>query len=390
MVFDFDEIVDRKGSDCYKWDKRPEALPMWVADMDFRCAPAIVDALQKRVDHGVFGYSFIPKRWSEAYRTWWGERHGLEIDSQWLIFCTGVIPAISSVVRKLTTPGENVVVQSPVYNVFYNSIKNNGRNVLENELVLENGAYHIDFDDLENKLADPQTTLMLLCNPQNPSGTIWDEATLARIGEMAQRNHVVVVSDEIHCDVCDPGSAYVPFARVSETCARNSVTCLAPTKSFNIAGIKTAAVMVVDDNLRHKVWRALNTDEVAEANSFAIDAACAAFGESGEWLDQMCAYVAENKRLACEFIAREVPQVSAISGPATYLLWLDCRQVTNDSDAFGEYLIEHAGLWLNSGNAYGKGGQGFMRMNLACPRSTLEEGLRRFAEGVRVSGGRFF
>ena len=279
MRYDFDKMTDRRGTGSLKWDVPERELPMWVADMDFETAPEIREALRRRVEHGVFGYNVVTRDWYEAYQGWWGRRHHLEMEQDWLVFCTGVVPAISSAVRKLTTVGENVLVQTPVYNIFFNSIRNNGRNILESPLVYDGGEYSIDFGDLEEKLADPQTTLMLLCNPHNPVGKIWDRETLARIGELCARHHVLVLSDEIHCDLTDPGYEYVPFAAVSDVCRDNSVTCLAPTKAFNLAGLQTAAVMVPDSVIRHKLERGLNTDEVAEPNSFAVGAAVAASRE---------------------------------------------------------------------------------------------------------------
>lgn len=325
--FDFDTPIDRSGTFSLKWEEAGDALPMWVADMDFATAPAIREALRRRLDHGVFGYSIVPPEWNRAYADWWKDRHGLTIDPESLIFTTGVIPAISSMVRKLTTPAENVLIQTPVYNIFFNSILNNGRRALEAPLAYDGrGHYSVDWNVLESKLADPQTTLMILCNPHNPTGMIWDRATLARLGELCWKHHVTVISDEIHCDLTDPGYGYVPFASAGEHCAMNSVTCLAPTKTFNIAGLHTAAVMAPDPVLRHKVWRGLNTDEVAEPNAFAVDAAIAAFGRGGEWLDALRAYLADNKREAHAMIdaynasAPLNRQVRLLEGHATYLM----------------------------------------------------------------------
>ena len=277
VIYDFGTPVARRGMDSLKWDVAEGELPMWVADMDFQTAPEIRQALMERMAHGVFGYSVVPERWYDAYIQWWKTRHGYTMERDWLIFCTGVVPAISSIVRKLTTPAEKVLIQTPVYNIFFNSILNNGRQVLESPLRYDGEAYGIDFADLEEKLSDPQTTLMILCNPHNPVGKIWDAETLRRIGALCKKYNVVVVSDEIHCDLTDPGTGYVPFASVSEECRENSITCIAPTKAFNMAGLQTAAVSVHNPVLRHKVWRGLNTDEVAEPNAFAVEAAVAAF-----------------------------------------------------------------------------------------------------------------
>ena len=268
--YDFDNVPDRHNTGSLKYDYglkrmgRSDLMPMWVADMDFPLPKEILERIKNRTDHGIFGYTDIPDVWYQAYMDWWKKRHGLEIEKDQLVFCTGVIPAISSAVRKLTTPAENVLIQTPVYNIFYNSILNNGRRVLESPLIYENGGYRIDWEDLEKKLSDPQTTLMILCNPHNPIGKIWDRETLKRIGALAEKYGVTILSDEIHCDITDPGKSYVPFAAASDICARISVTCMAPTKCFNIAGLQTAAVMVPAPFLRHKMWRALNTDEVAE------------------------------------------------------------------------------------------------------------------------------
>lgn len=382
MPFDFDTPVDRRGTDALKWDVADSELPMWVADMDFAAAPGIRAALQKRLDHGVFGYATVPQEWYAAYQSWWARRHHLAIEHDWLVFCTGVVPALSSVVRKLTTPGENVLIQTPVYNIFFNSIRNNGRNVLESPLRYEGGAYSVDFADLEARLADPQTTLMILCNPHNPVGKIWDRQTLAEIGRLAARHHVVVVSDEIHCDLTDPGAEYIPFAAVNEECRKNSVTCLAPTKAFNLAGLQTAAVCVPDPVLRHKVWRALNTDEVAEPNAFAVPAAVAAFTGGEAWLDALRDYLFANKQTAAAFIRQHLPQLHLVPSQATYLLWVDCRALCADAADLQRHLRQTTGLYVSEGGQYGAAGAAFLRLNIACPRQTLADGLARLRAGV--------
>ena len=295
MNFDFDKITDRTDTASLKWEIRENELPMWVADMDFETAPAVTQAIRNRAAHQIFGYNIVPPQWNEAYCSWWSSRHHFEMQPEWLVFCTGVVPAISSIVRKMTTIGENVLVQTPCYNIFFNSIVNNGRHILESPLVYAEGEYHIDYEDLERKLSDPQTSMMILCNPHNPIGRIWDRQTLERIGELCWQHHVLVLSDEIHCDLTDPGLEYTPFASVSEHCAQNSITCMAPTKAFNMAGLQTAAIMAQNENIRRKAERGLNTDEVAEPNSFAVPVTVAAFTEGGEWLDALRNYIYENK-----------------------------------------------------------------------------------------------
>jgi cystathionine beta-lyase len=380
--YDFDSIIDRRSTFSCKWGYEGNKLPMWVADMDFKSAPEILEALQKRLDNGIFGYTYIPDEWYEAYQSWWKKRHNLDIAKEYLIFCTGVVPAISTAVRKLTSIAENVVIQTPVYNVFFNSIKNNGRNVLESPLVYSNGEYSINWEDLEEKLADPQTSLMILCNPHNPIGKIWDKQTLERIGNLCEKYNVTVISDEIHCDLIDPEKEYIPFASVSETCANISVTCIAPTKTFNIAGLQTAAVMIPNDKLNHKMWRALNTDEVAEPNAFAVDATIAAFTKGGAWLDALREYIKTNKDLVRAFIREKIPEISVVQSEATYLLWLDCTKITNDSIALTEFIRNETGLFLSNGTQYGGNGNCFMRFNPACPRKLLQDGLSCLKQGI--------
>lgn len=381
MDFQFDESVDRRNTGSMKWDVAKGELPMWVADMDFRTAPGIIEKITERATQGVFGYTVVTDEWYQSYQTWWKKRHDFEIRKEWLVFCTGVVPAISSIVRKVTTVGENVVVLTPVYNIFFNSILNNGRNVLESRLKYDGSRYRIDLDDLEEKLSDPQTTLFILCNPHNPVGKIWERETLERIGDLCSKHHVLVLSDEIHCDITEPGWEYTPFASVSENCRTNSITCVAPTKAFNLAGLQTAAVIVPDDHLRHKVSRGLNTDEVAEPNVFAAIAPIAAFTCGGEWLDSLRNYLWENRAFAEEYIKKEIKGISPVPARATYLLWLDCRNMSGSSTQFCHFIRSHSGLYLSDGNEY-RNGEGFLRMNLACPRQQVEDGLKRLKESV--------
>lgn len=382
MKYNFDEKTDRRRIGAVKWDVKENELPMWVADMDFQAAPEIRKALSERVAHGVFGYTDIPGEWYDAYINWWRTRHGYEIQRDTLIFTTGVIPAISTCVRKLSYPAEKVVVLTPVYNIFFNSIINNGRFVLECPLGCENGAYFINWADLEEKLSDPQASLLIFCNPHNPVGKIWTKEELTKVGKLCKKYGVTVISDEIHCDITAPGKSYVPFAAACDLCAEISVTCIAPTKAFNLAGIQTAAVMVPNPFLRHKVWRALNTDEVAEPNAFACETAIAAFTEGAGWLEEMRAYVFENRKIAEEFIEKHIPGIKAVRGEATYLLWLDCSEITADSKTLCQEIREKTGLILSNGTQYGKTGEAFLRMNLATTRENVLDGLNRLKKSV--------
>ena len=382
MKYDFDQPVNRENTLSLKWDVKPGVLPMWVADMDFRCAPAIEKAIRERTDNGVFGYTVIGDEWYDAYISWWKRRHGFEIKKDWLMFVTGVVPAISSAVRKFTTPNENVVIQTPVYNIFFNSIINNGARVLENPLKFDGEKYDMDFEDLEKKFSDPQTTLMILCNPHNPVGKIWNREELREVGRLAEKYNVTVISDEIHCDLCDPGFEYVPFASVDETCRSVSITCIAPTKAFNLAGIQTAAIYSANENLRHKINRAINTDEVAEPNVFAAIIPQAAFNQSEDWLDELRQYLFDNKQFVRQFIKENIPEIKVIDSNATYLLWLDCSAVCKDATVLKDYLAEKAGLLLSEGEEYGQCGKSFLRLNTATCRSRIEIGLNFLKKGI--------
>ncbi len=377
--FGFDEINERRHTGSLKWDVKEDELPMWVADMDFKTAPAVREAVAKKAAEGIFGYHIIPEEWYQAYINWWDKRHSLKLEKEGLIFTTGVIPAISSIVRKLTTPAEKVLVQTPVYNIFFNSIFNNGRYIVKNPLKLTDAGYVVDFEDLEEKLKDPQLTLMLLCNPQNPSGRIWDKDTLLQIGELCKKYGVTVVSDEIHCDLCEPGYSYVPFASVSETNRKISISCFSASKAFNVAGLNSAAVYIEDPFIRHKVWRGLNTDEVAEPGAFAICSTVAAFNEGGEWLDALNAYIAENRKLAAEAI-KAIKGLKLMDSHATYLLWIDARGAEDGGTGLADKIRKRTGLYITDGEEYGT--PGFLRMNIACPKGILEDGLKRLKEAL--------
>ena len=388
MKYDFDKIVSREGTCAEKTDRlmqlfgRNDLISMWVADMDFETAPSIVDAISQKADKGVFGYTVAPDEYFDAVCSWWRRRHDFHMRKEWIICSTGVVPVISSVIRKLTTAGENVLIQPPVYNIFYNCIRNNGRHPLENGLVYANGNYSIDFDDLERKLADPQTSLMLLCNPHNPVGKVWNRETLSRIGCLCARHNVLVVSDEIHCDLTRPGTDYTPFAGVSDVCEQNSITCIAPTKTFNLAGLQTAAAVVPNPVLRHKVSRGLNTDEVAEPNAFAVEATIAAFTGGESWLQELKAYIQQNKDTAADYIGQHIPEIRVVRSDATYLVWIDCSALACPSDELCRFIRKETGLLLSAGSDYGPNGEYFLRMNVAAPRNRILDGLSRLKNGI--------
>lgn len=380
MKYDFDEIIDRRGTNCVKWDsaENPDVLPMWVADMDFRTAPAIIDALRRRVDHGIFGYTRVPQNYYDAITGWFARRHGWNIDKNWIIYTSGVVPALSAIIKALTMPGDKVLIQTPVYNCFFSSIRNNGCEIVESSLVHADNTYSIDFEDLERKASNPKVKAMILCNPHNPAGRVWGRDELIRIGEICIRHDVVVIADEIHCELVMPGYEHTPFASISEDFSRHSVSCVSPSKAFNIAGLQIANIVCADAGRRAKIDRAINVNEVCDVNPFGVIALQAAYNEGAEWLDQLLEYIHGNYEYMRRFCEEHLPDFPITKLEGTYLVWMDCRTFGMTSAELEKVLIQDAKLWLNAGTMYGKDGEGFMRWNIACPRARMIEGLKRF------------
>lgn len=381
----FDELTERRDTNSVKWDSDrsyPDLLPMWVADMDFKTAPCIIDALAKRVNHGIFGYCRVPEAYYSATVDWMRRRHGAHFDMEWIIYTSGVVPAISAVIKALTSPGDAVLVQTPVYNCFFSSIRNNGCRMVENRLIYEDSTYRIDFDDLERKLAMPEVKLMLICNPHNPAGRVWTREELSRIGELCLRHDVVPVSDEIHCELTYKGHDYTPFASISKEFAAGSVTCMSPSKAFNIAGLQIANIICADRQMRTRIDKAININEVCDVNPFGVDALIAAYTSGEEWLDQLREYLWGNYQTVCEFIRKELPDVGVTRLEGTYLVWLDLRHTGATSTEIKQHLLGESHLWLTEGTLYGEAGDGFMRMNIACPKSRLIDGLSRLKLGM--------
>lgn len=382
MKYDFDKTIDRRATNSYKWDSAPEGvLPMWVADMDFRTAPAIIDALQKRVVHGIFGYTRVPDAYYDAVTSWFSRRHGWDIDREWIIYTSGVVPAVSAVIKALTVPGDKVIVQTPVYNCFFSSIRNNGCEIMSNPLRRTADTYEMDFDALERCAADPRAKVMLLCNPHNPAGRVWTPDELTRLGNICLRNGVTVVADEIHCELVYQGFKYTPFASLSDAFLHRSVTCVSPSKAFNIAGLQIANIVAFDNDLRSRIDKAININEVCDVNPFGVAATIAAYNEGEEWLNQLVDYLHGNYEAMAEFCRRELPEFPITRLEGTYLVWMDCSSLGMPSDALEHALLDDARLWLNAGTMYGA--EGYMRWNIACPRSVMLDGLNRFLNFVR-------
>lgn len=382
MRYNFSEMVDRRHTGSIKWDVKDNELPMWVADMDFRTAPEIVAAIKQKADTGIFGYEEVPAAYFEAVQHWYATEHDWAPNTDWMRFVTGVVPALSSAVRRISHLGDNVLIQAPVYNIFYNSILNNGRHVLSSDLVEDNGIYSIDWADLEAKMADPLTTMMILCNPHNPIGLIWQPADLKRIADLATANHVTVFADEIHGDITDPGYGYTPFASVSDAAAMNSITAVSPSKTFNVAALHAATLIIPNENLRNQVDRGINSEELDEPNAFAVPGSIAAYTKGADWVHELNATITANKQLLTKFISKQLPKLHVIAGHATYLVWIDCHEITNDTTALCDHIRQTTGLYISAGEVYGGNGHHCIRINVACPAERLEDGLNRLAKGV--------
>ena len=378
MKYNFDSINNRVGTNSVKWDIHPDVIPLWVADMDFQVLPELKEALSKRVDEGIFGYTLVPESYYEAIINWFDRRHHWHIDRSWILYTSGVIPAMAAALKAFTLPGEKVLIQTPVYNCFFSSIANCGCEPVENELVREGNTYRIDFADFENKCADSKTTVFLLCNPHNPAGRVWTKEELERMNEICMRHDVKVISDEIHCELIMPGYTFVPFASVSEACADNSVILNSPTKNFNIAGLQIANIICKNRQWLRRIDRAININETCDVNPFGVIALQEAYNKGAEWIDELNTYLYDNYKALKDFFHEELPKLEVLKLEGTYLVWVDITALEFTSDEVADKLLKEAKVWVNSGTMYGrKAGQGYLRINIATPRATLMEGLKR-------------
>ena len=387
MEYDFSRPTDRRGTDSYKWDSAPEAdiIPLWVADMDFETFPGITEALQRRVAHGIFGYTRVPEAYYEAVCRWFGKRHGWHINREDIIYTSGVVPAVSAGIKALTLPGDQVIVQGPVYNCFFSSIRNNGCEMVSNSLIYnkEELRYEIDFDDLERKLSHERARLMLLCNPHNPGGRVWTRDELTRVAELCRKYGVRVVSDEIHCELTLYDNEYVPFGSLPDELSRDSITCCSPSKAFNTAGLQIANIVCRDAEVRNRIDRAININEVCDVNPFGVIALQAAYSDEGyEWLTQLRKYISANYDLLLERFARELPKCKVMRMEGTYLAWIDCSELHISSDEIEEMLMHENKVWVNAGSMYGAEGAAFIRINMACTSELLNEGITRMVNGL--------
>lgn len=383
MKYDFDKLTDRRHTDSYKWDDEPDVLPLWVADMDFQTAPCITEALQKRVEQGIFGYTKVPENYYQAIIGWFKRRHQWQIEREWILYTSGVVPALSCALKAMTLPGEKVLVQTPVFNCFFSSIKNNGCEIAENRLVRQGDSYAIDFGDFERQCADEKVTVFLLCNPHNPAGRVWTREELEQMNDICLRHGVRVISDEIHCELVMPGHTFTPMAAVSEACRDNSVTLNSPSKAFNIAGLQIANIICSDATLRRRIDRAININEVCDVNPFGVIALQEAYNNGGPWLDELNAYLYDNYMALKQFFAEYLPKLEVVRLEGTYLVWVDIHALEFTADELTDELLRQAKVRVNSGTLYGhSAGLDYIRLNIACPRATLMEALKRIGQAL--------
>nr|WP_315035153.1 MalY/PatB family protein [uncultured Chryseobacterium sp.] len=383
MKYNFDEIIERRGTHSVKWDLAKEnILPMWIADMDFKTAPEVIQAISEKVSHGIFGYGTVPKNFNQSVIDWWETNHHFTIEKDWLLPATGVLSSISAIVRTFVKPDENIILQTPVYNHFFVILENYGCHIVCNNLKYEDGNYSIDFDDLEEKASDPKTKLLLLCNPHNPVGKVWTREDLDKIAEICSQYKVMVVSDEIHSDLVFKDHQHIPFVSVAANYDLESVTCGSPCKTFNFSGLPVSYLISRNKNILEETYKMLELQENCYPNPIAMEAMIAAYTKGHQWMDELKGYLYQNYLFLKDFCSEHLPNIKVIPLEATYLVWLDCSAFGKASDELSKILLMEGKVWLNSGTMYGKSGEGFLRINIGCPRELLTEGLERLKKAL--------
>jgi len=401
MRYDFDRQISRRGTSAVKWEFIQEGqdllhwertdeffgpnriLPMWVADMDFRSPEPVVTALVARAEHGIYGYTEKSDGYYQSVVGWMMRRHGWRVAPEWICTTPGVVPALNMLVRTFLSPGEKVLIQRPVYYPFFSAIENNGGEIVSNSLILDNGRYGMDFDDLEVKAQDPKVKMAILCSPHNPVGRVWTREDLSRFGEICLRNNILVVSDEIHGDLIYKGYAFTPFASISEDIAQNAVICTAPSKTFNLAGLQTSNIIIPNADLRAQFEETLQSNGLFGISVLGIVATEAAYNHGEEWLEQLLDYVEGNLRYLDQYVRDNIPQISVIPPEGTYLVWLDCRRLGLGKWDLKRLMLNEARVYLDEGFIFGPEGEGFERINIACPRSILAEALERIRDAIQ-------
>lgn len=388
MKFDFDKVVNRKGTNCLKYDfakergMREDALSMWVADMDFQTAPAILERLHKTVDHGIFGYTEGKEDYFNAVQNWMKNQFNWDVQRRWLIKTPGVVFGLAMAVKAYTKEGDSVLIQQPVYYPFSEVIEDNNRVLVNNSLKNVNGHYEIDFEDFEQKIIDNNVKLFILCNPHNPVGRVWTREELLKIGDICLRNHVTVVSDEIHSDFIYPGYCHTVFASLSKEISDITITCTAPSKTFNLAGFQISNIFISNTELRRKFRHEVSAAGYSQVSVMGLVSCQAAYEEGREWLEQLKEYLVKNLDYVREYLKENIPQVKLVEPEGTYLIWLDFREMGLSKEQLEDLIVNKAKLWLDSGAVFGDDGIGYQRINIACPRVTLEQALIQLKEAV--------
>lgn len=391
MRYNFDEAPCRENTNCLKWDKREEVfgktdvIPMWIADMDFTTPPFIIKALRERLDHEILGYSYRPDSYFEAFINWVSELHGWEISREWIEFSPGVVPALNLCTHAYTSPGDEIIIQPPVYPPFFGAVNDHGRKLVFNPLVDTEQGFRIDFEGLR-KIITPKTRMLILSNPHNPVGRVWTLEELTELAEICHDRRIVILSDEIHSDLVLPGARHIPLASVSQKAASVTVTCMAPSKTFNLAGLSTSSMIISDPGLMEKFRKTLVGLHLHLGNIFGNVASEAAYTHGREWLEQLMNYIEGNVDLVINFCRERLPVIRPVRPEATYMIWLDCRAMERNSQELNRFFVEEAGVGMNEGSRFGPGGEGFMRMNLACPKATVVSALEQIENAIKNKG----
>ena len=391
MIYNFDEAPCRENTNCLKWDKREEVfgkadvIPMWIADMDFSTPPFVIEALRERLNHEILGYSYRPDSYFDAFIKWVSALHGWNISQEWIEFSPGVVPALNICTLAYTSPGDEIIIQPPVYPPFYGAVNDHGRRLIFNPLLETDKGYFMDFEGLR-KIITPKTRMLILSNPHNPVGRVWTRDELSELAEICNQKGIVLLSDEIHSDLLLPGMKHVPLASVSEKAAAITVTCMAPSKTFNLAGLSTSSIIIPDPALMEKYRTTLIGLHMHLGNIFGNVASEAAYTSGRGWLEQLMKYIEGNVDLLMDFCRDRLPLIRPVRPEATYMIWLDCRAMKMKAEALNRFFVEKAGVGMNEGSRFGPGGEGFMRMNLACPRATVLRALEQIETAIKTLG----
>ncbi|HPA86697.1 MAG TPA: PatB family C-S lyase [Bacteroidales bacterium] len=387
MRWNFDEEIPREGTDCLKYDHTKEVfgtkdiIPMWIADMDFRTPDFIISALRKRLDHEIMGYSFRPREYYSSIKSWFWRRHGWNIEEDWICFSPGIVPALNLCTLAFTRPGESVVIQPPVYTPFFGAVESHGRNLVMNPLKEDEGRWTMDIRALEKTLT-PEVKMIIISNPHNPVGRSWSAVELRELGEFCLEKNILILSDEIHCDLILPGCKHTPIASLSEKIAEITVTCTAPSKTFNLAGLSTSSLIISNPVLRKYFNSKIGRLHIGYGNIFGTEASVAAYSSGDEWLDELMAYIEGNVKLVTDYCADSIPEIVPVKPEATYMIWLDCRKLGMSGKELQEFFTARAGVGLNEGSSFGQGGEGFMRMNLGTNRKRITKALEKIEGAV--------